>query len=106
MSQKNLAYRRLRDNGDRGADAQKPSRSAQKRRSHVLQDMGMRLTRLAPRALALLDLPPELQEAVLQYPLMRSHEARRRQMQYIGRLMRELNENALKRCSVLFNIPE
>ncbi|MDR0816271.1 MAG: DUF615 domain-containing protein [Desulfovibrio sp.] len=75
----------------------KPSRSAHKRRSLALQNIGARLTRLDPEALRKLNLPPKLYEAVCRYDGTRGHEARRRQMQYIGRLMRAVDEPTLHR---------
>jgi ribosome-associated protein len=85
-------------NDPRGSDesSARPSRSAQKRRCLALQDIGERLTGLAPEILSNLGLPPALRDAVCRYSRMRGHEARRRQMQYIGRLMRELDEASLK----------
>ncbi|GHU91087.1 ribosome biogenesis factor YjgA [Candidatus Desulfovibrio trichonymphae] len=75
----------------------KSSRSAHKRRSLALQNVGARLTRLDPEALRKLNLPPKLYEAVCRYADTRGHEARRRQIQYIGRLMRAVDEPTLHR---------
>ena len=88
--------RHLRQKGESGDGQEaKPSRSAQKRRSLALQSIGARLTGVAPENLASLGLPSTLRDAVLQYSSLRGHEARRRQMQYIGRLMRELDDVSL-----------
>ncbi|MDR2574637.1 MAG: DUF615 domain-containing protein [Desulfovibrio sp.] len=89
--------RHPRQNGESGDDQElaRPSRSAQKRRSLALQDIGARLTGVAPDNLAGFGLPLALRDAVLQYSSLRGHEARRRQMQYIGRLMRELDDVSL-----------
>ncbi|MDR2850606.1 MAG: DUF615 domain-containing protein [Desulfovibrio sp.] len=67
-----------------------PSRSAKKRHSLVLQKAGEKLARLTPAQIQQLDAPAELKEALIQYAALRSHEAKRRHLQYIGRLMREL----------------
>ncbi|MDR1659706.1 MAG: DUF615 domain-containing protein [Desulfovibrio sp.] len=88
---------RRNGSGDNGGSPAGPSRSAQKRRSLALQRMGGRLTRLDPESLSGLGLPPALQNAVCQYSRMRSHEAKRRQIQYIGRLMRDLDAPSLER---------
>ena len=88
---------RRNDSRDTGDSPARPSRSAQKRRSLALQGIGERLTRLAPETLSRLDLPPAIRNAVGQYSRIRSREARRRQMQYIGRLMREIDESTLER---------
>lgn len=73
-----------------------PSRSAEKRRSLALQELGEELARLSPAACRELDLPPELSEALALYARIRDREGRRRQMQYIGRLMRETDAEALR----------
>lgn len=75
------------ENGDQ--DFSPPSRSAKKRESLALQAMGEELSRLSPQEVQALDLPPDLAEALALYARLRDHEGRRRQMQFIGRLMRE-----------------
>lgn len=67
-----------------------PSRSAKKRESTALQKLGEWLAKLKPEERAGLDLPADLLEALEQYGRMPDHESRRRQRQFIGRLMREL----------------
>lgn len=82
---------------DNSADAQtKPSKSQRKRDAHVLQALGAQLVELSPTRLARMDLPDGLREAVLAAHGMRSHGARARQMQYIGRLMRQLDPAVLR----------
>ena len=58
---------------------------------HGLQDLGERLVGLPPVRLASLDLPEQLVDAIALARTTTRHEARRRQMQYIGRLMREID---------------
>lgn len=65
-----------------------------KRRSTALQELGERLLALRPAVRATLDLPPELEEALAFHDTLTKHEARRRQRQYVGRLMRELEPEA------------
>lgn len=67
------------------------SRSQKKRESTALQRMGEQLVGLSPTALETLRLPADLVVALEACRGMKTHEARRRQMQYIGRLMRELD---------------
>ncbi len=73
-----------------------PSRSARNRQSRALQNLREVLSRLAPAELRDFDLPPELAEALAMYARIRDHEGRRRQMQYIGRLMRETDAEPLR----------
>lgn len=58
---------------------------------HELQQLGVALVALDPRRLATLDLPEQLVDAIALARTIRQHEARRRQMQYIGRLMRDVD---------------
>ena len=68
-----------------------PSRSEKKRQSLALQNMGEELTRLGPQEVKNLDLPADLKEALQLYARIGDHEGRRRQMQFIGRVMREID---------------
>ena len=77
------------------------SKSQRKREMLALQDLGKELTEINDKLLALCQLPSELLNAILEYKrLPNKHEARRRQMQFIGKLMRktdtELIEKVLK----------
>ena len=68
-----------------------PSKSARKRASHALQSLGERIVELSPEKTAQLLLPERLVEAIEQARRIRAHEGRRRQLQYIGRLMRDVD---------------
>ena len=68
------------------------SRSQRKRDSAALQAKGEELALLPPARQALLPLPPELVEALAEFRALSGREARRRQSRYIGRLMREAEE--------------
>lgn len=74
-----------------GFDSLPPSRSEKKRQSLALQNMGEELTRLGPQEVKNLDLPADLREALQLYARIGDHEGRRRQMQFIGRVMREID---------------
>ena len=74
-----------------------PSKSQRKRDAHALQTLGIQLVALSAAPLARLDLPETLHEAVLAAQRMRAHGARTRQLQYIGKLMRQLEPDALRR---------
>jgi len=73
-----------------------PSKSQRKRDSHALQALGERLVELAPSALARLDLPPELVEAVVAARKITSREGRRRQIQYVGKIMRRIDGESVR----------
>ena len=67
------------------------SKTKQKQAMLELQALGAALVDLPESQLALLSLGDALHAAVLEAKRIRSHEARRRQLQYIGRLMREVD---------------
>ncbi len=71
------------------ASAGSASRSQRKREATRAQELGQRLTELGPGQLENLELSEALLLALREYQAMRSHEARRRQRQFIGKLMRE-----------------
>lgn len=64
------------------------SRSARKREAERLQTLGTRLAELSEDQRASIPLSPDLASAVADYRRFPSHGARRRQAQFIGRLMR------------------
>ena len=74
-----------------------PSKSQRKRDAHALQALGIQLVALSAAQLARLDLPEALHEAVVAAQRMRAHGARTRQMQYIGKVMRQLEPSVLSR---------
>ena len=71
------------------AEQERPSKSQRKRDMHDLQDLGSALVELSAERLARIDMPDLLRSAVQEAQRITRHEARRRQMQYIGRLMRD-----------------
>jgi len=77
-----------------------PSRTQRKREALLLQKTGQQLVDLDPGDLARVPLPEPVTEAIGTYHRIRSREARRRQLRYIGKLMRkadmELIDSALE----------
>lgn len=67
------------------------SKTQRKQAMHALQDLGQALVKLSPQQLAQLHLPDALADAVNEAKRLKKHEAIRRQMQYIGRLMRQVD---------------
>jgi len=67
------------------------SKTRKKKDMLALQDLGVKLVELNEQQLEAMQLPESLLEAVLEARRLTRHEARRRQMQYIGRLMRDLD---------------
>jgi len=70
---------------------ERPSKTQRKQEVHALQALGERLVKLNAEQLALVPMPEELRDAVLEAKRIRSREGRRRQLQYIGKLMRGID---------------
>ena len=77
-------------------DAERPSKTERKRQMHALQTLGVQLVELSHDQFARLDLPDELREAVDFAHRVRGHEARRRHMQFLGKLMRRVDADAIR----------
>ena len=73
-----------------------PSKSERKRAMHELQALGERLLEVDSERLAELGLPERLVDAIAQARGITRHEARRRQLQFIGKLMRDVDPEPLK----------
>ena len=67
------------------------SKTQRKKEMHALQALGIELVELGDAQLDALELPDRLAAAVRAAKRIRSHEGRRRQLQYIGRLMRDVD---------------
>lgn len=65
-----------------------PSKTRRKKDMHALQDLGEQLVALSAERLVKVPLPETLADAVREAQRITSHEGRRRQLQYIGKLMR------------------
>ncbi len=68
-----------------------PSKSQKKRDMTALQDLGQQLVELPADRLAKLEMPDALRIALRDAQRFTKNEARRRQMQYIGKLMRSID---------------
>lgn len=73
-----------------------PSKTKRKQEMHELQALGGALVALSESLLGDFALDKPLRDAVLEAKRIKSHEARRRQMQYIGRLMREVDPEPIR----------
>lgn len=68
-----------------------PSKTQRKREAERLQALGRRLAELKPAKLTEIDLPTPLMDAIKDYQRFNARGAKRRQLQFIGRLMREID---------------
>ncbi len=72
------------------------SKSERKRQMNALQQMGNALVDLNAEQLAGIPMTPELEKAVLEAKRIKSNEGLRRQKQYIGKLMRKADHEAIE----------
>ncbi|MBK8508845.1 MAG: DUF615 domain-containing protein [Candidatus Competibacteraceae bacterium] len=69
-----------------------PSKSQRKREATALQDLGECLVKLTPAQLKRVPLPDDVLNAVNAARAIPQRGARKRQLQFIGKLMRRLDE--------------
>lgn len=93
------------------------SKTRRKKEMTALQDVGKELVRLSPEQLARIEMPAELRQALADARRFTKHEAVRRQLQYIGRLMRDIDSGPIveqlaalkapsRRQTALFHVAE
>lgn len=78
------------------AEDRRPSKSQIKRDMHALLDLGRELISLPPAKLAQLPLDEPLRDAIALAQRINSNEGRRRQVHYVGKLMRQADVPALR----------
>ena len=72
-----------------------PSKSQRKREATAAQDLGRELVKLPPGQLARIALPDPLRAEIMAARRITSHGALRRQMQLIGKLMRDADAETI-----------
>jgi ribosome-associated protein len=77
-------------------EPERPSKSQRKRDMAALQDLGTELVMLNADQLAQIELPERLHEAITDAQRIRDFEGRRRQMQFIGKLMRDIDPDPVR----------
>jgi ribosome-associated protein len=73
-----------------------PSRTVQKQQADAAQALGREVAALPEDRLAATPMPESLRTAILDYRRIKSFEGKRRQMQYVGKLMRQADEAVLR----------
>lgn len=73
-----------------------PSKSQRKRDMIALQKLGGQLVEQSVERIQKTPIPEDLRKAVLECQRIKNHEGHRRQLQYIGKLMRGLQENEVE----------
>lgn len=75
---------------------ERPSKTRRKEEMHALQDLGAALVQLSRSQLKRINLPEDILGAVLDWQRFPKHEAQRRQLQYIGKLMRNADTEPIE----------
>jgi len=70
----------------------RPSKSERKRQSNALQDLGETLVNAPRDRVKKVPMPEDVLEAILDCQSITNHEGRRRQIQFVGKKMRTLDE--------------
>ena len=91
-----MARHRRSSSDDASSEPRAPSKSQLKRESTALQALGVALAEAPRELVAGLDLPERLVRALDELRGMTKNGAIRRQRQYIGRLMRELDPEPIR----------
>jgi ribosome-associated protein len=73
------------------------SKTARKREAERLQLVGHKLTEMKPDVLATIQMSVELRQAIATHQRISSREGGRRQLQFIGKLMRKIDTEALEK---------
>jgi ribosome-associated protein len=71
---------------------ERPSKSEMKRQSDALQKLGEQLIEAPRDRVKRVPMPDELRDAILMCQTITNHEGKRRQVQFVGKLMRSLDE--------------
>ncbi|QRN40743.1 MAG: DUF615 domain-containing protein [Neisseriaceae bacterium] len=80
------------------------SKTKIKQEMNALQALGKRLTTLSIAERRKLSIPDFLEEAIQDYSKIKSNGAKRRQLQFIGRLMKELSQGNVQVITTYFSI--
>mgnify|MGYP003335732376 CR=1 FL=1 len=92
------------DFGGSAGGYSRPSKSALKRESHELQALGKQLLEMPDNRLDDIGMPERLREALDAYKKTKSFEGKRRQLQFIGKVMREVDAEPLREAVAQFQM--
>ncbi len=77
-------------------DTGRPSKTKQKEVMHELRDLGAELVELSVGQLKRINVPENIFDAVRECQKITAHGARRRQIQYLGKLMRSVYDEPIR----------
>ncbi|MEO8297875.1 MAG: ribosome biogenesis factor YjgA [Burkholderiales bacterium] len=88
-----------------GYQFERPSKTRLKQASHELQALGEALLELPAGKLAAVEMPERLRDALEELRRIRAHEGRRRQLQFVGKLMRDIDPAPLREAVAAQRLP-
>ena len=88
--------RRMQDTPD--PEVEIPSKTQIKQAMHSLQDLGAALMELPEAKLKRIEMDENLRDALDELRRLTSHSARKRQVQYVGKLLRSVDVTPLRRA--------
>lgn len=77
-------------------DLEPLSKTKKKQQMQDLQDLGEELAELSSDWLKKIDIPENLRDALIEAQRMNAHGAKRRQLQYVGKLMRDIDAEPIR----------
>ena len=80
------------ENTGSGSRYDRPSKSQKKRDMTALQKLGQQLVEAPAERVRKIQLPDNLREAIDAWRSIKTHEGKRRQLQFIGKLMRKVDD--------------
>jgi ribosome-associated protein len=81
----------MQNDNDHSSDEEYKSKSQRKRETHALQELGEELVKLSKEQFEKITLPNNLRDAIVDARRIHQHGAHKRQLQYIGKLMRNVD---------------
>ncbi len=89
---------RLNEAAEQPASTDKPSKTQRKAQAHSLQVLGRDLAKLSDHQLSVITMDDSLREAIHELRRTRTHEGRRRQLQRVGKVMRQVDAEPLRQA--------
>lgn len=83
---------------------ERPSKTQRKQQAHDLQDLGKALSTLPAASLDALPLGDALRDALAEYRRIRAHEGKRRQLQLLGKLMRQVESEPIREAVAAYQL--
>ncbi len=88
----------VEEHTDESVELPRKSKTKKKKEMTALQELGAELMYLKVEQLKKIPMPQELFQAIVDAQQIKAHEAKRRQLQYIGSLMRQVDGESIRQA--------